>query len=44
MGCNNVILNKTQIKKMFSNCKTILSIISMHIKKQNISEMNYKKN
>ena len=32
-----------RFKTTFSNCKTILSIISMHWKKNSITEMNYKK-
>ena len=33
-----------RFKTTFSNCKTIFSVISIHRKKKNITEMNYNKN
>ena len=44
VGGNSVILNNTRFKTTFSICKAILSIISMHRNKENITEMNYNKN
>ena len=49
MGHNNVILNNTQIlnnvHQLLNNPQYfIFSIISMHIKKKNITEINYNKN